>query len=285
MNFLIQNLKLKAKGYSMKKFLSNKKNLIFLGIGLVVFGIIAFIIFSRSGNKAEVIEPPTGKPKKPVNIISQSDRPFVTLQPLSGRNKLEFIIHDLKKDAKEVEVTLEYDRNKGVLDAVLYTFTLDKTPFEEEIFLGSKSAGGSVTYHDDVIGGALYLDFSDNDYTLEVPWRYIDTESSYSLLSTTDARFQLSLEDPIKQSKVIIMESPGLPENVKGEVLAGPYYVSTVGNLPQTSTEIKIRLLDEVESATIMGWDGGKWVEYDTTLDGKTAMAEGDLLSTYIVVK
>lgn len=269
----------------MKKFLSNKKNLMFLGIGLIVFGIIAFIIFGKGGKKDDVVQPPTGRTKKPVNLIPQKDRPFVTLQPQVGRNKLEFVIHDLKKDSKEVEVTLEYDRNKGVLDAVLYTFAIDSTPFVEEVFLGSKSAGGSITYHDDVIGGTVYLDFFDNNYTLEVPWRYIDTETSYELLSTTDARFQLSLEDPIKKSKVVIMESPGLPENVKADVLAGPYFISTVGDLPETTAEIKIRLTEEVESATIMGWDESEWVEYDTTLDGKTAMAEGDLLSTYIVTK
>ena len=269
----------------MKKLLKNKKNLIFLGVGLVVLGIIAFMLFGRGSKKEDVTKPPTGRAKKPVNLIPQSDRPFVTLQPEVSRNKLEFVIHDLKKDAKEVEVTLEYDRNKGVLDAVLYTFAIDSTPFVEEIFLGSKSAGGSITYHDDVIGGTVYLDFMDNDYTLEVPWRYIDTESSYELLSTSDARFQLSLEDPIKKSKVVIMESPGLPENVKSDVLAGPYFVSTVGDLPDTTTEIKIRLLEEVESATIMGWDGTEWVEYDTTMEGKTTMAEGNLLSTYIVTK
>ncbi|MFC1654046.1 hypothetical protein ACFL1M_04330, partial [Patescibacteria group bacterium] len=180
---------------------------------------------------------------------------------------------------------LEYDRNEGVLDAVLYTFDIDETPFVQEAFLGSKSAGGHTTYHDDVIGGTMTLDFADEDYALEVPWRYIDTQTNYDQLSTSDGRFQAALEDPIRRNKVIIMETSGLPGKVSGDVLAGPYFIGTVGNLPDTTAEISIRASEESETATIMGWDGEEWIEYESTVDGKTVSASGDLVSTYIVTK
>jgi hypothetical protein len=269
----------------MKKL--SKKTKIISGVVIALLLIIGGVILisSRKPEKEEIIQPPSTRTKKQTNLIPKEDRPYVTLQPLSGRNKLEFVIHDLKKDAKEVELTLEYDRNEGVLDAVLYTYALDSIPLTEEAFLGSKSAGGHITYHDDVIGGTMYLDFTDDDYSLEVPWRYIDTQTSYDMLSTSDGKFQLVLDEPIRQSKVIIMESPGLPENIKKDILAGPYFVSTVGDLPDTTAEVKIRLSEESETATIMGWDGEEWVEYDTTLDGKTASANEALYQTYIVVK
>ena len=130
----------------------------------------------------------------------------------------------------------------------------------------------------------MRLNFEDADYALEVSWRYDDTGNSYDQISTSDARFQVELEDPIKKSKIIVMESPGLPENVKQDVLAGPYVVTTVGDLPSTTATVTIRLTESVEEAMIMGWDGSKWVEYKTTVDGKSVSASGDLLSTYIVV-
>lgn len=258
----------------------NKKVLIVLGI-IIVAAIAGYFLLKKPASDGSSS---SQKPRPQVNIIPQKDRPYVTLDPLTSRNSLEFVVHDLKKPAKSVELTLEYDRNKGVLDAVLHEFDLDEMPFTTSVFLGSKSAGGHVTYHEDVIGGTMRLDFMDQDYSLEVPWRYDDTGKSYDQLSTTDAKFQLVLEDPIRKSKVIVMESPGLPAQVDGTVLAGPYYVSTVGDLPDTTADVTIRLTETVESATIMGWDGESWQEFDSVLDGKTITATATLVSTYIVI-
>ena len=71
-------------------------------------------------------------------MIPVSDRPFVSLQPLSARNELEIVIDNLSKKADEVEVALEYDRNKGIWDAVLKQFMLTKIPYQDKIFLGQQ---------------------------------------------------------------------------------------------------------------------------------------------------
>jgi hypothetical protein len=254
----------------------------------IIVGVVALLLvgggvyaFTRKP-EAEIVAPPSKKPKKAVNLIPLEERPYVTIQPLQARNMLEVTIHDLKKKAKSVEVTLEYDRNKGVLDAVLNSFSLDKTPLIEQMFLGSKSAGGATTYHDDVIGGSVTLDFSDEDYALEVPWRYDDTKTSYDALSTTDGKFQIKFDKPLKTAKVLVMQSPGLPTEAKGKVLSGPYFVGIVGDLPDSTAEVKLRLSEESNSATIYGLVDGKWVAYETVSDGKTATAKGALVSTYI---
>lgn len=260
------------------------KKLLIIGVILLVLlagGIAWFLSRSSSAPTPKAKKKPTPQ----INLIPLKDRPYITLQPLSGRNQLEFTIHTLPKKAKTAELTLEYDRNKGVLDAVLYQFTLSKVPFVSQAFLGSKSAGGHTTYHEDVIGGNVTLVFEDDDYALEVPWRYDDTQTEYKQLSTTDGKFQLELANPVTQPKVIVMETSGLPADVKGEVIAGPYFVSTVGTLPTTTATIHIRLNETVEKATIVGWDGTNWVEYKTSLEGKTASATGPLVSTYVVIK
>ncbi len=255
----------------------------------IIVGVVALLLigggiyaFTRKP-EVEIVAPPSKKPKKAVNLIPLDERPYVTIQPLSSRNMLEVTIHDLKKKAKSVEVTLEYDRNKGVLDAVLNSFSLAKIPLVEQMFLGSKSAGGATTYHDDVIGGTVTLDFSDEDYALEVPWRYDDTKTSYDALSTTDGKFQMVFDKPLKASKVLVMQSPGLPVEAKGKVLSGPYFIGIVGDLPDATAEVKLRLSEDATKATVYGLDEGKWVAYETVVDGKTASAKGKLVSTYIV--
>ena len=261
-----------------------KPKILAIAIGLVLIAVGGVVIATRKPN-AEIVAPPSKKPKKAVNLIPMDERPYVTLKPLSGRNLLEVKIYELPKEAKSVEVSLEYDRNKGVQDAVLNSFNLTAFPLVEEMFLGSKSAGGHTTYHEDVIGGTMTLDFTDDDYALAVPWRYVDTQKSYDKLSTTDGKFQAALDKPIKDNKVLIMQSPGVPGKVKGSVNSGVYYIGSVGDLPDTTAEIKIRLDEESANATIMGWDGTDWIQYNTSVDGKTASAKGNLVSTYVVVK
>lgn len=95
-------------------------------------------------------------------------------------------------------MVLEYDRNKGVMDAVLKETPLTSDLQKEEIFLGSKSAGGHITYHEDVIGGTYTLNFENEDYALEESWRYSDAEKSYLEFSTSDGFFQVKLDKPYR---------------------------------------------------------------------------------------
>lgn len=265
-----------------------RKKLIFLVsiIALLVLGAFYFINRQRSSlaDQSTPLEP-TSVPL-PVNLLPVAKRPFVTLEPLPGRNELQLTIHNLPEPADSVEVTLEYDRNKGVLDAVLKQFPLTNLPLIETLFLGSKSAGGATTYHDDVIGGSMTLKFKgSNPYTLKVPWRYSDTQKSYAQLSTTDAFFQVDLEKPITQTKVIVMQSPGAPEALPGELIAGPYLIRTVGPLPVTTATVALRLPSESPSATLYGWDETNWLKLEATIEGKTVKYSGPLYSVYAVTQ
>ena len=263
----------------------NKNKKIIAGIiVLILGGSLIWILLPKSNDEGKP-DDLTSTPKAEVNLIPISERPYITLQPLAARNELEMTIYELKKPAESVEVAVEYNRNKGTEDAVLYNYDLKSFPYKDKVFLGSRSAGGHITYHEDVIGGKIRLDFKNEDYILETPWRYDDTQNSYSQLSTSDAKFQLKLEKPISQKKVLIMTSPGLPKEVEGNLLAGPYNVSTVGKLPQTKAQLNIHLNQEVLNAVILGWDGENWQEFEAQMEGKTVTSNVDLLATYIAVE
>jgi hypothetical protein len=252
---------------------------------VILIGVGGVVLARRSNNDTQVVRRPT-PPPEPVNIIAVSERPYVSLQPLTSRNNLELIIHDLKLPADSLEVTLEYDRNKGVLDAVFKQLSLAKIPFIDTLFLGSKSAGGHTTYHDDVVGGKLLLKFTgDNRYALEVPWRYDDTQRQYAEFSTADGYFQIVFATPIRQAKMLAMQSPGLPENLEGEVIAGPYLLSTVGPLPAISADVTLRLTRQSDSVELYGWDGDEWQSIeDFTLEDRTLSATSPLYQVFVAI-
>ena len=254
---------------------------------MVVFGLILSLAGCGKKSTSNPSATPAPTPKVSVNIIDVKNRPYVTLQPLTDRNMLEFVVHNLPKKADNVEVLLEYDRNKGVLDAVLKNFTLSQVPYVDKLFLGSKSSGGATTYHDDVIGGELTLTFAagKDTYALQVPWRYDDTQPRYSQFATSDQRFQLTLNQPFKTPKVVVMQSPGLPAELPGTIIAGPYLVRGVGPLPETQGKLTIHLSEESQKAKLYGFNGQKWQELSATIDGRTLTATVPFIETYVVVK
>lgn len=263
-----------------------KKPMMIMGIvALVVIGLGGFAWMRSRGNKpVEHVQQPK-KVQAPVNLIAIKERPYIELIPLAERNKLQLVIHERKKAAETVEVVLEYDRNKGVMDAVLKEFTLTSPVQKEEIFLGSKSAGGHTTYHDDVIGGTYTLNFEDEDYALKEPWRYSDTEKSYAEFSTSDGFFQVKLDKPYQTSKIVVMKSPGYPGELEGEVIAGPYLFRGVNALSEATLDLTIRASEESPSAVLMGWDGTEWQEIEANISGRSVTAETKAYQVFVVQK
>ena len=270
--------------------MKNKK-IIIPSVLVVVVILVASVAFAalKNGNSTGIAtdSTPVSTPRPKVNLIDIKDRPYVTLQPLQERNTLQLSVQNLPKKAKNVEILLEYDRNKGILDAVLKSFVLDKIPYADKLFLGSKSAGGATTYHDDVTGGHITLTFSggDEQYSLQVPWRYDDTQPHYTQLATSDLKFQLLLDTPFRTPKVLVMESPGLPAQIEGKVISGPFLVRGVGPLPDIQAKLSIRLDEPSESAKLYGFNGQKWQQLEATMDNRTLSASVPLVETYVVIE
>lgn len=254
-------------------------------IVLVVVGLVGFMWMRSRGNKpTEQVQQPK-KVQAPVNLIAIEDRPYVEIIPLADRNKLQMVIHERKKAAETVEVVLEYDRNKGVMDAVLKEFPLTSDLQKEEIFLGSKSAGGHITYHEDVIGGTYTLNFEDEDYALKESWRYSDAEKSYTEFSTSDGFFQVKLDKPYQTSKIVVMKSPGYPGELDGDVIAGPYLFRGVGSLPEANVNLTFRASEESSTAKLLGWDGVEWQEIEAEVSGRSITANTTTYQSFVVLK
>ena len=261
------------------------RKLISLGVVIIVAGVLfSGCKLGKAKDEQKPVAESTPKPK--VNLIDIKERPYVSLQPLQSRNELQFVISNLPKKASSVEVILEYDRNKGVLDAVLKNFSLPAIPYADKLFMGSKSSGGHITFHEDVIGGTLTLNFTGpENYSVQVPWRYDDTQPHYTQVATADQKFQMVLDKPFRTPKIVIMQSPGLPSPVDGTLVAGPYLIRGVGPLPVMDAKLTIHLPQTEEGYKLMGFNGQKWQQFDSVLEGRTLTATVPLVETYVVIQ
>lgn len=264
--------------------MNNKRNIIIICLAVVVLILAGVFIFTKKDTAQPVSNTPKPTPAPKYNLIPVSQRPYISLTPLTARNELQFEIFNLPLEATAVDVALEYDRNEGVWDSVLRTFSISQLPFQDNFFMGSKSAGGHITYHDDVIGGDIVMEFSggEQDYDLKTLWRYDDTQSPYQQFSTADGKFQISFDQPYQTPKMLAMLSPGSPKPVESQIVAGPYLFR--GVTPYTdSLELTIRLDQATDSAQLIGWDGQAWQSIESQLVDKTVTAETTYFDAYLI--
>ncbi|PIR59102.1 MAG: hypothetical protein COU69_01785 [Candidatus Pacebacteria bacterium CG10_big_fil_rev_8_21_14_0_10_56_10] len=218
---------------------------------------------------------------EPENDIELAERPYVKIEPVDGRN-VSINIVVVNKPARQVEYELEYQAG-SLLQGAFGLIKLDTLPVAEQILLGSCSAGGACTFHQDVRGGTLLLRFDGAEpYVLKQDWRYIDNATRDNQVSSRDAKFQLDSNDLSQQRYLIVYNSPGLPAPLPaGQVVSDLYALTSSGSL-RGQGELTIRA-QEAGDLTIYGWDGTDWQAFETSSDGKAGTARVELVELYAV--
>lgn len=267
--------------------MKNKTPLIIGGIVLLLIvlvgGIFAFRGMSGSSETTTETEEPVKKRRaESLNEIPVQERPFVTIAPDGTRN-VTITVENVKKDATSMEYELEYQAG-SLLQGAFGGFELASLPITEDVLLGSCSAGGSCTYHEDVKGGTMLLRFEGGEarYALKQDWKYIQA-SGETAVSSKDAKFQIEAPGLARSSVVIVYNTPGYPEGLEGTPVSEPYSLQTSSAL-SGEAELTMRAMEEGD-LTIMGWNGSEWTSFETESDGKTATATGELMELYIVVQ
>lgn len=265
--------------------MKNKKLLAIVGVVLLVIigGVVAFTRGGETETPQEDKSLQKRRISEPVNVIDISERPFITIEPnLDGRN-LTIVVDALKKDAIEVDYELEY-KSGSLQQGVFGSLSFASMPASTKQLMGSCSAGGACTYHENVTGGTLVTRFiGDENYALKTEWRYIENTDDESAMGSTDAKFQITSDELTDVNIAIIGDASGLPAEVEGTLVSAPYYLETVPSVSGTA-ELTMRANEEGD-LKIMGWDGSQWQEFTGSVDGKSITAEVELMQAYIVVK
>lgn len=261
-----------------------KPHLIALGVvGLLIVAVVG-VLALRNGKSSTATDEPTKKQKieAPVNVIPVSERPYVQIAPVADGRNIQLIVKALNKPATEVEYELEYQAGT-LLQGIFGLIELGDVPAQVTELLGSCSAGGKCSYHEDVKGGTLLLSFAGPEtYAVKQDWKYIDNAAGDTQVSSKDAKFQLESEDIADQRYVVIYNTPGLPEPVEGTIASDPYSLAVSSTLSGTGT-LTMRASQE-GNLKIMGWDGEAWQDFGGTVEEKMVSAEVDLMELYVVV-
>lgn len=271
-----------AKGSSRKKLLIITA-VVIGALLLLTAGIIWFVKFGN-GSAATAPTPAPAKKRvvEPTNIIEVSQRPVVYLVPAADGRNLTLQIDSIKKSATSAEYELEYQAGE-LLQGVNGAIDLASLPAKTTQLMGSCSAGGKCSYHENVKGGSLLLRFlGEENYALKQDWKYIDNKAKETAFSSKDAKFQLESPDLKTVRYLIIYSSPGYPENPPGTVVSDIYTLQTSSPLTGKG-KLTLRAAEE-GNLTIAGFDGAQWVEFAGTVDGKMVTAEVELLPLYVVV-
>lgn len=267
--------------------MKNKKIIPIILVALVLLVGGGFAI-SKMGSEKPAEEETTKKKNtvlEPKNIIDLAMRPYVKISPVSGGHHLDLEIVEVKKDATEVEYELEY-QSGTLLQGFQEVLQLDALPAKTQKLLGSQSAGGAITYHEEIKGGSLQLRFiGPENYVLKQDWKYFENTDKGTEFSSKDAKFQINSDDLATNRLLIIYNTPGVPEGLEGEIASDAYVLTSTTSLDGEAT-VSIRANDEVEGLIMMGYDGNEWVELDSTVEGKVVTAEAaPLMELYVVVK
>lgn len=264
-----------------------KKYVVIGAIALILVAAIAGGIFAFKKVKTATTPQDTGPQKKrialPVNVIPVTERPVMAISPSSSGKNITITVEALNKPAEEVELELEYQAGtllqgyQGLLDVAAL-------PAKQELLLGSCSAGGACTYHEDVTGGTLLASFRGADeYAVKSDWRFIENTEKEEKLASKDGKFSIEAPEIAKIPYTVIFNSPGYESSVPGTVVAEHYAVRFSTSGPDEAT-VSIRATEEGE-LKVVGWNGSEWQELETTVAEKVATATGPIMQLYTVVK
>lgn len=267
-----------------------KKSLPLIITGVViVLAIGGFFIYKNSQKPTETSQTEPEKKKKvsePINAIAEDLRPYLAVEPATDGRNIMVKVFELKKPAIQTEYELEYQAG-SLLQGAFGAIQLNSVPADAKVLLGSCSAGGACTYHEDVRGGTIITRFKgEENYALKQDWKYIDNKAKDTEFSSKDAKFQIASPSLKTARYITITNSPGYPGNPEGVVVSEHYALAT-GTALQGTAKISIRAR-ETGDLKIMGWDGSNWTAFPTTRaddDDKMAQAEVKLLPLYVVVK
>lgn len=261
--------------------------LIVIAVLLIGGGGLSLAYWKMRGASAAPSPAPAARAPEPVNLIPESERPFVRLQPAQNGRAIEITIVNLNKPANQVEYELEY-QSGTLLQGAFGDLDLTELPVTKNILLGSCSAGGKCSYHEDVTGGKILLRFLGSEkYALRTEWGFFENKEKSNLASSRDAKLQLDSIALKKQSHVVTLVSPGYPAPLPNDAKALSSLYAVGLTTPATGTvKIDLRLNEANENAIIIAWDGKSWVELPTVVSERVAtVAKAPWAQAYMAIE
>lgn len=213
---------------------------------------------------------------------SLEERPYVTMTPRADGKEFTLNISRIK-NAKTIEYELVYLSN-GLSRGVIGSITLKgETAVERELLLGTCSRN-VCKYDEGVEEGTLTLRFRGEDGTRKFVSDF-HLQQGEKELTSVDNNF--NLRGTFSTSAFYLtMNTIGLPSEIEGKVIGGPYGVFTAGTQTVKNGEVSLKLEEENPSAKLFSWTGRAWQEMEKGFetDGRTVSASTTSLATFVAI-
>lgn len=235
--------------------------LVLAGVGMAL---------SRGGRgSAEPTPAPTAPPEK-VNTIPVDERPYALITPSSNGRNLTLLVDAIKKPAERGEYEIEY-QSGNLLQGAFGRLDVEELPAEYDILLGSCSAGGKCTYHEDVTTGSIKLRFQDPEkYVLKNDWAFINNTAKETTWSSNDAKFVITGIGLATVPYAVILQAPGWSGELSATPVAPIYAVGTSGAVRgNVQVSLRVPVGTEATTVAVYAWDGKVWKELSATADAE----------------
>lgn len=254
---------------------------------IILFLLLVVGIYIKGKGSAKVETPEITEVE---STLPLAERPYITLLPGADGHRASLTI-DKIKDAKTIEYQIVYEAAAETGDLVERGIFADFIPVTGPSYtsgdkLFGSASSGKERLDKDVQGTQLIVRLK-NDTTkvrYETEWRIY---SGSKKIDFGDGKFVVEGNLSTKYS-YILMQTVGIPKEINGEIIGGPYAVFTRSEEPVKAT---ITIQTDVASPTarVFGWDSksSDWKEITKNLkitDNKVSV-ETDTLTTFVVVK
>jgi hypothetical protein len=222
--------------------MTKKKKITIITISLIILIAGAVFFYFRAKQNKEEVDNTTVKQKisAKVNIIPVSERPFMQLIPTADGHHDIINILELKKPADSLNYEMEYQTG-SMLQGFQGLLQLTNLPTSDKKLLGSQSAGGAITYHEDIKGGSLLAEFMGaENYAVKSNWRYFTNSEKQTEFKSQDTKFTISNDSLNNYSYLIIFNTPGYPGAIEGELISDIYPVTAEKSLKTLSSAFAV---------------------------------------------
>lgn len=259
-----------------------KKNLLIVGVLIVILLLGGFFLWSRKeGVRPEAVPTPT--PEGRLIETTLEERPYVTLTPSQDGHWLTLSIEGIK-DEKTLEYELIYNTASGVTQGSTNTVELEgESSYTKKILLGTESRG-HYRYDEGVTQGTLTLRFRSSEGVRKFISEF-HLQQGDAKLTSIDDNFSFSGKFP-PTTFYLTMSTVGLPGEIEGKVVGGPYGTFTIGGETIKNGTVTLAMSEENPTAKLFSWTGTVWQEENKgfEIDGKIVSAQVDKLTTFIAV-
>ena len=247
---------------------------------LVTITIGVVVVMKKKTSPAAPVESTT--PSLPINAIPVEERPYIFLTPDLSAHNLTLHVENAPEGTMEYELLYN---TQGKQDGIFGRLTLTPAPQDKVLLMGSKSAGGKVTYYEGVTGGSLTVTYSDT--RLKESFNFLSFDPKSPTISSTDSKFTVKFADNAYKAKtpIITMKTFGLPKALPtGKLIVGPY-TFTAPLEPKGELALTLTLpAGEHVNPTIYEYDGESWVKLTTKLSGDNVTGSSLGGNLYVVV-